>query len=86
MCEESNFENLITSRALLDSIPQNAVSAKVSLADLRPARSQRTIHTPITTTKLLFEGVSARDGARFGARTTMATATYRTTAVGITID
>jgi hypothetical protein len=53
---------------------------------LRPARLLRTIHTQIAATKVLFEGVSARDGARFGARTTMATATYRTTAVGITID
>ena len=53
---------------------------------LRPARLLRTIHTQVTTTKVLFEGVSARDGARFGGRTTMATATYRTTAVGITID
>ena len=53
---------------------------------LRPARLLRTIHTQITTTKVLFEGVSARHGARLGARTTVATATYRTTVVGITID
>ena len=49
---------------------------------LRPARVLRTVHTQITATKVLFEGVPARDGARFGARTTMATATDRTTALG----
>jgi len=53
---------------------------------LRPARLLRTIHTQITATKVLFEGVPACDGARFGARTTMATATYRTRTVEITVD
>jgi hypothetical protein len=53
---------------------------------LRPARLLRTIHAQITATKVLFEGLLACDGARFEARTTMATATYRTRAVGITID
>ncbi len=51
---------------------------------LRPARLLRSVHThlEITAAKVLFEGVPARDGARFGAGTTMARAADRITAVG----
>jgi|SRR5580693_3313125 hypothetical protein len=53
-----------------------------AISFLQPARLLRTVHTQITATKALFEGMPSRDGARFGARTTMATVTDRTTAVG----
>ena len=79
------LESLAEVRGYLAQADKRGLSASLCYASdsfLRPARLLRTIHTQISATEVLFEGVPTPDGARFGARTTMARARYRTTAVG----
>jgi hypothetical protein len=79
------LESLAEVRGYLAQADKRGLSASLCYASdsfLRPARLLLTIHTQISATEVLFEGVPTTGGARFGARTTMATATDRTRAVG----